>query len=162
MKKIKLLIMLMLIIVVSCKKGENYNVEDSNIDTISKTNLSKIDSDDADSVNLLKLETECDCIDAGLIVAKELISYDNKKLTSIQQDRVNELKIKLKKIIKLSQELGSMQEEIEPNKDGGVGRYKWSYFSCKNFKEFDRISPMHYDKEDPGPVADTTQVFPVQ
>lgn len=126
-------------ILVSCKKGENYNVEDSNIDKISNTDSDEIDSNDADSVNLIKLETECDCIDAGLIVAKELVTYNDKKLTSVQQDRVNELLIKLKKIDKLMTELGTKQG-TSPYEDGE--RIKWSYFSCENFKEYDRITPL--------------------
>lgn len=153
MKKIKLSIMLMLVILVSCKKGVNYSVEDSNIEKVSNTNSGEIDSDNADAVNLLKLETECDCIDAGIIVAKELVSFDNEKITSVQQDRVNELEIKLNKIEKLMRELGTEQGTLPY--ENGV-RIKWSYFSCENFKEYDRITPHITAVFEPGMPADTS------
>lgn len=142
---------LMLLILGSCKKTEhNATTNNSKKDTVSVLNTAQIDNSNSDSVNLLKLQTECDCIDAGLIVASELISYDNKKLTSVQQDRVKELKIKLKKIIDLSYELAS-STGFEKHKDGL--RKKWSFHSCKNYDKFYRISPI---KE--ALVADTTSI----
>ena len=152
MGKIKFSIVLMLIFLVSCKKLENINIKDSNNDKVSDINIGQVNIDDSDSINLLKLKTECDCIDAGLIVAKEIISYDNEKLTSVQQDRVSELKIKLEKIIDLSRELGNKIGTVE-----GTGFYlgkirnKWSFFSCENFEEFDKINPIH--EAEPPPKA---------
>ena len=140
MKKYIFSIILTIIILSSCKKSESLNTtNESNNDKVSLINTTEVNNNDSDSVNLLELQTECDCIEAGIIVAKEIVSYDNRKTTSVQRERVNELKIKLKKIIKLSKELGTNNGR-EPYK--GYERIKWSFHSCENFEEFDKINPI--------------------
>lgn len=151
MKKI-ILLSLLYISFVSCKKTETIETTNfSKTDTLTEINSTQVDYTNSDSVNLLELQTECDCIDAGLIVATELVSYDNKKLTSIQQGRVNELKIKLKKIIDLSYELGT-RIGLEKAENGFL-RAKWSFHSCENYKKLNKINPIKESL-----VADTTSI----